>query len=307
MSVECRDVQKIYKIKGRTIEALKGITFSVKGGVTSIVGPNGAGKTTLIKILSTLIIPTKGEAYVNGYSVISDEKKVRESIGLVTVSDRLFYFRLTGLENLIFYGILDGLSISEARERGKDLMEMVGLGDWINVPYMKYSTGMQRKLALARALLTDPPVILLDEPTLGLDPVSSRSFRETIRYLSRNKSILMTSHNMRDVEELSNNIMVISSGKIVTQGSPKELVNSLGTVMELRIKEVPKGYEKYVISSNEREYVVRVPKRIVGQVEGEIIKEEQATLEDFYVHALDTINQPRWEIERGRGGRRWGF
>ncbi|TRM80827.1 ABC transporter ATP-binding protein, partial [Sulfolobus sp. F3] len=232
MTIEVVNISKIFKIRRKVIKALDDVTFKIeKKSIGALVGPNGAGKTTLIKILSTLLIPTTGDAIVNGYSVTREEKKVRESIGLVTVSERLFYYRLTALENLIFFASLQNLSLSDAKKRANELLELVGLSEWANIPYMKFSTGMQRKLALARALITDPPILLLDEPTLGLDPLSARMFRDLVRRISREKTVLLTSHYMKDIEELAEKIILLKKGKVLVEGTRETLKNYLGKVV----------------------------------------------------------------------------
>ncbi len=307
-AIETINLTKVFKVKGKVIKALEDVNIKVdKGVVASLVGPNGAGKTTLIKILSTIIVPTSGDAYVNGYSVLKDEKKVREQIGLVTVSERIFYYRLTALENLIFFGSLQGMTLSEIKERAMELLDLVGLKEWANVPYMKFSTGMQRKLALVRALLTDPPILLLDEPTLGLDPLSQRMFREIIRKISRNKTIILTSHYMKDIEELANFIYIIKRGRIIASGTPAELKRMVGKIYEIRTTEVPTTYAKYVISDTGSYAILRIPESEEGAENiissSEIIKEDEPSLEDVYVYLVgEEMDSIRYERFRGRGG-----
>ncbi|BBG22991.1 putative ABC transporter ATP-binding protein [Sulfuracidifex tepidarius] len=297
------DIVKVYKAKGREIRALDGVSFRAeKGEITSIVGHNGAGKTTMLKILSTLVIPTSGTATVNGYDVVKDEKRVRENIGLVTVSDRLFYYRLTGMENLVFFGSLQGLSISEAKRRAKEVLDIVGLTEWRDTPYMKYSTGMQRRLALARAILTDPPVILLDEPTLGLDPVSARIFRENLQNLG--KTVLMTSHYLKEVEDLSKNVIVFKRGKVVAKGDPEQLKSSIGKVYEGKVYDLPHGMEKFVVRMEKEYAVLRLPEREMGKVELYDLKEVTPTMDDVYVFFVEEGIDVARE-GRKRGGARW--
>lgn len=276
---------KIYKLKNKEVNALSDVSFTLKGGIGSLVGHNGAGKTTLIKILSTLVIPTSGDAFIEGHSVTREEKKVRELVGLVSVSERQFYYRLTAMENLLFFSSLQGLSISEARKRAKEVLEMLNLSEWENVQYMKFSTGMQRKLALARALITDPPVILLDEPTLGLDPLSAREFRNVIKNF-KNKTILFSSHYLKEVEELADKIILIKRGKIICEGNAEELKSKLGKVVEVRVKEVPRGLERYAISLV-GEPILRLPEKETEKLKYfEDIKEVEPTLDDVYAYMI---------------------
>jgi len=300
------NVSKIFKSGKKEIRALNDVSFELeKGKIGALVGHNGAGKTTLIKILSTLIIPDSGDAFVNGYSVTKQEKEVRKNIGTMMVSERAFYFRLSGLDNLVFFGIIQGLSRSEAKRRAEELLELVGLSEWKNVQYMKYSTGMQRKLALARALILDPPVILLDEPTLGMDVVSSRDFRSLIKIISREKTILLTSHNMKEVEDLADKIIVLKRGNVIAQGNKEEILSRLGKVKIIATRNVPKGLDKYVIGYNNGTFILRVPQE--ENVEGEVLREEKPTLEDVFVYLMgEEIDSTRNRNRRGGWWRRWG-
>ncbi|WP_338604335.1 ABC transporter ATP-binding protein [Sulfolobus tengchongensis] len=309
MSIKTDNLSKTFRIRDKEIKAVDSVTFEIdKNTIGALVGPNGAGKTTLIKMLSTLIIPTSGDAYVNGYSIIKDEKKVKESIGLVTVSERLFYYRLTALENLVFFASLQNMSLSEARKRAKELLELVGLGEWANIPYMKFSTGMQRKLALARALITDPPVLLLDEPTLGLDPLSARMFRDLVRRIGRDKTILLTSHYMKDIEELTEKIILLKKGKVIAEGNKDDLKNYLGRVVEVEVNDYPLTLGKYVIETSTNYYVLRVPEKELDELRDyKIIKEEEPSLEDVYIFLVgDVEDSAKLEsVRRGGWWRRW--
>ncbi len=307
MAIEVINISKIFKIRRKVIKALDDITFKIeKNSIGALVGPNGAGKTTLIKILSTLLIPTTGDAIVNGYSVTREEKKVRESIGLVTVSERLFYYRLTALENLIFFASLQNLSLSDAKKRANELLELVGLSEWANIQYMKFSTGMQRKLALARALITDPPILLLDEPTLGLDPLSARMFRDLVRRISRDKTVLLTSHYMKDIEELAEKVILLKKGRVLVEGTRETLKNYLGKVVEVEVGDYPTALGKYVIETSRDYYVLRVPEKELGELKDyRIIKEEDPSLEDVYVYLIGDIEDSA-RLEAVRKGGRWG-
>ncbi|QGA53242.1 ATP-binding cassette domain-containing protein [Sulfolobus sp. E5-1-F] len=304
------DISKTFKVKNKEIKAVDKVSFEIERNTTgALVGPNGAGKTTLIKMLSTLIIPSYGDALVNGYSITKEEKKVKESIGLVTVSERLFYYRLTALENLVFFASLQNLSLSDARRRAKEVLEIVGLSEWENIPYMKFSTGMQRKLALARALITDPPVLLLDEPTLGLDPLSARMFRDLVRRIGRDKTILLTSHYMKDIEELAEKIILLKKGKVIAEGNKENLKNYLGKVIEVEVNEYPLSLGKYVVETSTHYYILRIPEKELEELKDyRVIKEEEPSLEDVYIYLIgDVEDSARLEaVRRGEWGGRWG-
>ena len=301
--IEVINISKTFRTGGKEIKALNNVSFKLeKGKIGALIGHNGAGKTTLLKILSTLIIPDSGDAYINGYSVTKQEKEVRKNIGIMMVSERAFYYRLSGFDNLVFFGIIQGLSISEAKKVAKELLDLVGLSEWKDVQYMKYSTGMQRKLALARALILDPPVLLLDEPTLGMDVVSSRDFRSLIKKISREKTILLTSHNMKEVEDLADKIFVLKRGNLIAQGNKEDILAKLGKVKLVSVREVPKGFDKYVVGYDNGTFLLRVPES--ESISGEVIKEEPATLEDVFVYLMgEEIDLTR---NRFRRGRRWG-
>jgi len=298
------DISKTFKIKYKVIKAVDDVSFEIERNTAgALVGPNGAGKTTVIKMLSTLIIPSSGDAIVNGYSITREEKKVRESIGLVTVSERLFYYRLTALENLVFFASLQNLSLSDARRRAREVLEIVGLSEWENIPYMKFSTGMQRKLALARALITDPPVLLLDEPTLGLDPLSARMFRDLVRRIGRDKTILLTSHYMKEIEELAEKIILLKKGKVIAEGNKENLKNYLGKVIEVEVNEYPLALGKYVVETSTNYYILRIPEKELDELKDyRVIKEEEPSLEDVYIFLIgDVEDSARLEVVR-RGG-----
>lgn len=299
--IEVEGISKAFRVKSTVIRALDDVTFTVpRHSVGGLVGHNGAGKTTLIKILSTLILPDKGDARLEGIS-IRDEKRVRKVIGVMTVSERAFYYRLSGFDNLVFFGIVQGLSISDAKRRAKELLDLVGLSDFADLPYMKYSTGMQRKLALARALILDPPVLLLDEPTLGMDPISSRDFRGLVKGLSKEKTILMTSHNMKEMEDLADKVIILKRGKVAAQGTREEITSSIGKVKLVVLDRVPSGFEKYISGFSQGKVILRVPESEVN-FEGEVIGEEDATLEDVFVYYTgEELDSAR---NRSRGWRR---
>ncbi len=224
----------------RVVEALKGITFYVrKGSIHALLGPNGAGKTTTVKILATLLLPDSGVVRILNHDVVREAKEVRKYVGIVLDVSKGFYMSLSGYENLVFYGLLRGMSFSDARRRAREVLELVGLEGMgaSNRPYYSYSLGMRARLALAKALLTDPEVMLLDEPTLGLDVESSRSIRELmIKLAKEGRTILVTGHNMFEIEQIANHVTIINKGKVVADGPPKELKDRLGLLHKVSIK-----------------------------------------------------------------------
>jgi len=218
---------------------LKDVSFSVRyGEVVGLLGPNGAGKTTTIKIISTLLLPDGGEVYVEGFDVVREASEVRRRIGILLSVEKGFYGKLTGWENLEYFGILYGLDrrFLEARLGYLfKLLELDKLGG-IDRLFEEFSLGMKARLGLARALLKDPPILLLDEPTLGLDPPSAVKIRSLVRDLAREgKAILYTTHNMFEAEIVCDRILFIDRGSIVAEGSPSDLKDRIPKLRSLKI------------------------------------------------------------------------
>jgi len=213
--------------KPKRVEALNGVSLSVgPGEVFGLLGPNGAGKTTLIKILATFILPDGGDARICGYDLCNQPQRVRRMIGLVNTSERSFYWRLTGRQNLNFFAALCNLSDSSGKKRVEELLDMVGLNEKADTAFMKYSTGQQQRLALARALLSDPQVLLMDEPTRSLDPVAASELRKlTRKELSgqHGKTILWCTHNLKEAEEVCDRLAIIHKGKVIASGSLEDM------------------------------------------------------------------------------------
>jgi ABC-2 type transport system ATP-binding protein len=209
------------------VEALREVSFDVhEGEVFGLIGRNGAGKTTLTKIIATLVQPSSGAVHVRGFDSVRDEERVRASIGLAGAEERSFYWRLTVEQNLIFFARLYGLATRAARRRIGELLELLDLGDLRRRRFGELSTGNKQRMAVARALLSSPPVLLLDEPTRSLDPVAAARTRELIGQLARGTppaTVLLTSHNLAEVEELCERVAVISRGRIRALDAPARL------------------------------------------------------------------------------------
>jgi ABC-2 type transport system ATP-binding protein len=242
--------------KKRIVEALRGVSFSASSGeIHALLGPNGAGKTTLIKILATLLLPDSGAAYVEGYNVVSQAGDVRRVIGVVLDVSKGFYTSLTGFENLMFYAMLKGYTYSDAKRRTREVLELVGLWDMgvHNRPYYTYSLGMRARLSIAKALLTDPSALLLDEPTLGLDVESAKMVRRLIVDLAKEgRTVLITGHNMFEIEQIATSISIINGGKIVASGAPQDLKQRLGLLHKVVIR----------VEGRAREFLSRISKTI---------------------------------------------
>jgi ABC-2 type transport system ATP-binding protein len=220
------------KRESRIVRAVDHLTLEIKRGeLFGLLGPNGAGKTTLVKILCTLLPPDEGTARVNGFDVATEQMGVKRSIGtLFSVGERGFFWRLTGYRNLEFFSAIHNVSRSGRHERIMEVLDLVGLRDNAFELYQKYSGGMKRKLALARALLPDPPILLLDEPTTGLDVMSSRNIREFIRdNLSRkaDKTVLYTTHFVEEASQICDRIGIMNKGRLVVCDTPEAIKNTV--------------------------------------------------------------------------------
>ena len=209
------------------VRALQSVTLDVeRGEVFGIVGPNGAGKTTLLKILSTLLLPSQGAARINGADLIRGAAAVRRSVGLATGEERGFYWRLTGSENLEFFAGLRGFGPREAQRRAAHVLELVDLRPMADEQLTRYSTGMRQRLGLARALLGDPRVLLLDEPTRSLDPLAAQSVQAMIRRLAADEhvTVLIATHNLDEAECVCRRVAILADGALrsIVSISPEE-------------------------------------------------------------------------------------
>lgn len=209
------------------VEALRDVSFEVgTGEIFGLIGRNGAGKTTLTKIVATLVQPTTGSVSVHGNDSVSDDEHVRRQIGLATAEERSFYWRLTSEQNLMFFARLHGLSDRVAKQRIKEIVSKLELDEVARRRFGELSTGNKQRLAVARAMLADPPVLLLDEPTRSLDPLAAARMRDLIRSLSEQDppvTILLTSHNLAEVETLCARVAIISRGQIRAIDTPRNL------------------------------------------------------------------------------------
>ena len=217
----------LHPLKKKEVLALDDVNLKIRNGdLFGILGPNGAGKTTLIKVLCTLILPTSGTAYVNGYDVIKEERGVKASIGLVTGEERSFYWRLTGRQNLLFFASLHNFSASVAQKRVNDVLNSVGLEDKADDKFHSYSTGMKQKMAIARGLLNEPEILLMDEPTKSLDPSAAQNLREFIKerlVKDQGKTVFLSTHHLEEAEQICDRIAIINKGTIKAYGTLNEL------------------------------------------------------------------------------------
>ena len=229
--VETRDLVRTFGKKNDVVKALDGVSISIREGeIFGLLGPNGAGKTTILKILTTLLLPTSGEAYVGGFSVVKEANKVRNIINLVSGGETPGYGILTVSENLWFFSQLYGLPSSVAKEKIKRLTIDLDFRKYATTRMAKLSTGFKQRMSLARGLLNDPKILFLDEPTLGLDVLTAKRLRTyVIDWAKREKkgTILLTTHYMAEADEMCDRVAIINNGKILACDSPTALKENL--------------------------------------------------------------------------------
>ena len=242
LAVDAHDLVKTFRtgwLRPRRNEALRGVSLAVpRGAIYGLLGPNGAGKTTLLSILATLLLPDGGSARILGHDVVADSLAVRQRVNMAS-GNASFVWSLRPAEVLRFYGRLYGIGGGELRRRVDELLERFELTAHLRTEYNELSTGLKQRLALAKALLNDPEVLFLDEPTLGLDPDVSIRIRAQIAALRRERgtTVILTTHYMREADELCDEIAFIKGGRILAQGTPDALKRQirLGDVIGLRL------------------------------------------------------------------------
>ena len=301
----------VIKRTNREVLAVDDVTFGIQEGeLFGLLGPNGAGKTTTVKMLTTLLIPTLGSATVKGFDIVSQADEVRKRIGFIFGGERGLYWRLSGIDNLRYFASLYNLDYEVTKKRIPKLLELVGLKGRGDEKVEGYSRGMKQRLHVARTLLHDPEVLFLDEPTLGLDPVGAREFRQVILDLqSEKKTILLTTHYMFEADALCDRIAIINHGRIVASDTPGGLkahvrdlnvveVETFGapesTLEKLRalpfadaISVEDQGQKQIVLIQTSRgaEAVPDVMSALEGLKVGRVIVREP-TLEDAYVRLV---------------------
>lgn len=232
--------QGLFKSQKKSVEALKGVSFEIQPGeIFGLLGPNGAGKTTLIKCLTTLLLPTGGNAWVNGYRLTEEDNQIRASVGCMLMGERGLYWKLTGRENLTFFGALYQLNPAERRRRAEEIIERLDLAAIADRTVETYSSGQKMKLAFAKALVNDAPLLILDEPTNTLDLPSARELRTVVRALNRTgKTVIYTTHIMAEAETMCERVAIIDRGQVLALGSVAELKASLGREEVIHIEGV---------------------------------------------------------------------
>ncbi len=241
-AIECEDMGRIYRSRSlmggvRETVALAEVNLQIPRGIVfGLLGPNGAGKTTAVRILSTLLTPTSGSARVLGSDVVREAGQVRKNIGFIFGGDRGLYGRLTGKENLRYFGALNHLNPRESERRAIDLLALMGITDAADTPVERYSRGMKQRLHIARGLMTDPSVLFMDEPTIGLDPIGAQEVRQHIpKLIGQGKTILLTTHYMFEADLLCDTIAMINKGRLVALGTSTEIKRRFSNISMIEV------------------------------------------------------------------------
>lgn len=317
-AIEVEHLRRVYRAtigtfrrSTKEVVAVDDISFAVRPGeLFGILGPNGAGKTTMVKMLTTLLIPTSGTAHILGLDIVRQADQVRPIIGFIFGGERGLYWRLSARDNLQYFADLYRVEPRVAKKRIPELLELVGLKGREEERVEGYSRGMRQRLHIARALLHDPQVLFLDEPTLGLDPVGARELRGMIRDLSiQGKTILLTTHYMFEADALCERIAVINHGRIVALDTPAglkryaqdlsvvevevfgieeatlEQIRSLPTVEAVSVETRDQRQAVLVQSNKGSDLVPSLMQVLAGMRVGKVVVREP-TLEDAYVRLV---------------------
>lgn len=209
----------------KKIRAVDDVSFEVHPGeIVGLLGENGAGKTTTLRMIATMLKPTSGNAYIDDYNIKDNPEKIRENIGILFGGDVALYDRLTGKENMLYFAKLNGMSDEQANQAVVEIASDLDMEEYINRPVGKYSRGMKQKVSLARSIIHKPSVMLFDEPSTGLDVLSSKLIHDFIfKCKQENKAIIFSSHNMYETEKLCDRILIIHKGVLIDSGTVAEL------------------------------------------------------------------------------------
>lgn len=332
-AIRTEKVGRIYKIRGskrsepRELVALHDVDLQIENGeLFGLLGPNGAGKTTLIKILTTLLAPSNGKAWVAGFDVAKDPEQVRPRINMVSGGEASGYGLLTVRENLWMFSQFYGLDSDEANRRIKQLLDVVGMGDRLNTKSSDLSTGLRQKMNIVRGFLTDPLVLFLDEPTLGLDVGAARDVRKFVRQWvdeDPSRTILLTTHYMVEADELCDRVAIINQGRVLACDTPAKLKHHLQSdaIFQLEVSplngfgvktlEALPGVKKVIhqpIDGGARLEFILAEEPVLGAVvsaltAGDIrilnLQKNEPTLEDVFV---DLVGSSMAEVEGSSPG-----
>jgi len=317
-AIETIGLRKTYGRGAKAVAAVKPTNLTVPWGqVIGLLGPNGAGKTTIIKMIGGLITPTAGTIRIGGYDVARQRAQAVRQIGAVLEGSRNVYWPLSAWENLMYFGQLKGLRAAEIKPRAERLLTELGLWERRRETVGSFSRGMQQKVAVSAALITDPPIILLDEPTIGLDVEAARTVKDWITHLARDegKTIVLTTHQLEGAQELSDRIAVIKEGEIIADLPTAELLarhaenrfeiritGSLdGTVLPAGARVEPDGDQTRVLLPDTDDRAVFAVLDRLGATGSGLVSVARArpSLEEVFIRLIH--NDPADDRERARG------
>jgi len=305
-AVETEALFRTYKghDKRQDVIALDGVSLSIEEGeVYGLLGPNGAGKTTLVKVLSTVLLPTRGTARILGHDVVAETKAVRKLIGIVFGGDRGLYPWISGRHNLNYWAALYNVPGDVAKQRVDALLERVGLADRADDRVEGYSRGMKQRLHLARGLVSGARVLFLDEPTTGMDPIAARDFRTLIAELKHDRcTILITTHDMAEAEAVCDRVALIDHGKLLATETPRSLGNLIAEHERIDCEGAPEETLAYVrgmagvaaVEAREAGHRIlmydsdAIPRVIAVLAEAGVasINTSRPSLEEVYIHVI---------------------
>jgi ABC-2 type transport system ATP-binding protein len=232
--------QGLFKSTQKEVPALTEVSLEIRPGeIFGLLGPNGAGKTTLIKCLTTLLLPTSGKAWVNGFELGRDDNAIRATVGCMLMGERGLYWKLTGRENLIFFGALYHLHPAARKRRAQEIIQLLRLEEIADRAVETYSSGQKMKLAFGKALINEAPILILDEPTNTLDLPSAHELRAIVQELNeQGRTIIYTTHIMAEAEMLCERVAIVDHGRVIAQGTVSELKRSLERKEVIRLEGV---------------------------------------------------------------------
>ncbi|WP_321994536.1 ABC transporter ATP-binding protein [Clostridium butyricum] len=288
--LEIKNLTKIYGKK----RANDGITVTLENGVYGLLGPNGAGKTTLMKQITTLIKPDKGEILYNRKDIFNMDDKYRNIIGYLPQEFGV-YKNFTAKQFLQYVGALKGMSGKNLNSKVNELLELVGLYDVRNKSIGKFSGGMKRRVGIAQVLLNDPKIIVLDEPTAGLDPQERTRFRNLIAKISRDKIIILSTHIISDIESVAKETIMIKEGKLLMKGTHREILSDMNNkVYNIRVnneEEINRIQEKYKVISIQSDVDSTILRVVSDTMPKELnVESTSARFEDVYMFYFDLEN-----------------
>lgn len=288
--LEIKNLTKIYGKK----RANDGITVTLENGVYGLLGPNGAGKTTLMKQITTLIKPDKGEILYNGKDIFNMDDKYRNIIGYLPQEFGV-YKNFTAKQFLQYVGALKGMSGKNLNSKVNELLELVGLYDVRNKSIGKFSGGRKRRVGIAQVLLNDPRIIVLDEPTAGLDPQERTRFRNLIAKISRDKIIILSTHIISDIESVAKETIMVKEGKLLMKGTHREILSDMNNkVYNISVnneEEINRIQEKYKVISIQRDVDSTILRVVSDTMPKELnVESTSARFEDVYMFYFDLEN-----------------